>query len=73
MNYSNVFYLYKPSQLCVGGVVCNEEPQTVIRDLHWSRSVHFYTRKGLLIKKRYCASKNGLTDRVFQSEIVLIV
>lgn len=48
----------------------NEEPQTVIRDLHWSRSVHFYTEKCSLIKKKrsekYSASKNGVTDGFFK-------
>lgn len=60
-------YLYKPSQLCVGGVVRDKESQTVIGDLHWSRSVHFYTHKGLLIKnerkEKYCAFENGVMER----------
>lgn len=39
------FYLYEPSQLCVGGVVRNEEPQTVVGDLHGGRPVHVWSHK----------------------------
>lgn len=52
MNDVCVLYLDELSQLCVGGVMCNEESQTVISDLHWSRPVHFYTHKGLFIKNK---------------------
>lgn len=45
MNEQNVTYLYKPPQLCIGGVVRDEESQTVIGDLNWSWSVHFYPTK----------------------------
>lgn len=48
----NTCYLYKPSELCIGGIVRDEESQTVIGDLHWSRPVHFYTQRSLLIKKK---------------------
>lgn len=54
----------------------NEESQTVIRDLHWSWSVHFYTPKDLLIKKKkrsekYCASKNS--DTAFKGTLEVLI
>lgn len=70
-----MFYLYKLSQLCVGGVMCNEESQTVVGDLHWSRSVHFQTHKALLIKKE--DQKNTVLQRgickVFEGPKVFLI
>lgn len=37
--------LNKPSQLCISGIVRDEESQAVIGDLYWSWPVHFETHK----------------------------
>lgn len=34
-------YLNKLSKLCIGGVMCDEEPQAAIRDLYWGWTTHF--------------------------------
>lgn len=46
-NDASVPYLYKLPQLCICGIVCDEESQTVISNLHWCWSVHFRTQREL--------------------------
>lgn len=48
-NHLSVLYLYKLSQLCICGIMCDEESQTVVSNLHWRWSVHFHTQKDLLV------------------------
>lgn len=54
----------------------DEKSQTVIGDLHGSRSVHFQTHKGLLLKNersvKYCALKSGIGLHGTQNEAVFV-
>lgn len=56
--FEGIIYLYKLPQLCICGIMCDEESQTVVFNLHWRWSVHFAPKKICSFIKRKTLSYN---------------